>query len=83
MASKIKPQKKNLDVTQLAHRVVEWATTPREDRPPEARGPRQKNAKKAAAGKKGGKLGGAARAKSLTSRKRKAIAKKAARSRWE
>lgn len=37
----------------------------------------------AALGRKGGKIGGSARAKSLTPERRRAIALKAARSRWD
>ena len=43
----------------------------------------EKNPKKVAAGRVGGKKGGPARAAILTPRKRSAIAKKAAKSRWE
>jgi hypothetical protein len=42
----------------------------------------EKDPKKVAAGKKGGVKGGKARAASLTPQKRRAIAKKAAQSRW-
>ena len=45
--------------------------------------PETKDPKKQAAGRKGGKVGGAARAESLSSRKRKAIARKAAATRWD
>jgi len=44
--------------------------------------PEPKDPKRVAAGKVGGKVGGPARAASLTPRKRKQIAKKAATSRW-
>lgn len=40
------------------------------------------NPKAQAAGRKGGLVGGKARAANLTSRKRRAIAKKAAKARW-
>ena len=45
--------------------------------------PPQKNAAAVALGKLGASKGGKARAKSLTEKKRKEIAKKAARSRWK
>ncbi len=41
-----------------------------------------KDAKKVASGLRGGSKGGHARAKNLTAKRRKAIAKKAAQSRW-
>jgi hypothetical protein len=44
--------------------------------------PNAKDARAQAAGRKGGKSGGVARAKSLSSKKRKLIAKKAALARW-
>lgn len=44
--------------------------------------PEDKDEKKVRAGRKGGRKGGKARAKSLSPQKRKAIAKKAAESRW-
>jgi hypothetical protein len=44
--------------------------------------PATKDPKAVRAGRKGGKIGGKARAASLTPRKRKQIAKKAAKARW-
>ena len=44
--------------------------------------PKTKDPKAVKAGRKGGKVGGKARAASLTPRKRRAIAKKAAKARW-
>jgi hypothetical protein len=44
--------------------------------------PRGAESAKAAIGRKGGLKGGKARAKKLSAKKRKAIAKKAARARW-
>lgn len=62
------------DFTQTALSIVEMATG-------EAPKPEAPTAKKAASSK-GGKAGGAARAKALTPAKKKAIAKKAAKARW-
>jgi hypothetical protein len=44
--------------------------------------PEGKDPKKVEAGRKGGQVGGLARAKALTPRKRKAMAKKASQARW-
>lgn len=71
--------RKNLDMNQLAKRILDEATgdEPKTEPPP---------AKSAAAvelGKLGGKKGGAARAAALTSEQRSAIAKKAAAARWK
>ena len=45
--------------------------------------PEEKNPAKVEAGRKGGKVGGPARAESLSKRKRKQIAIKAAKTRWQ
>jgi hypothetical protein len=71
-----KPKKQGrLDFAQLAKAVVDAAT----DEAPPADG---KDAAKVAAGRKGGQLGGAARAKSMSAKQRSASAKKAAKTRW-
>jgi hypothetical protein len=72
-----KPAKGSGDVNQNAFRLVQEATgqTPK-TAPPE------KNPAAVALGKLGGAKGGKARAAALSPAKRKAIAKKAARSRW-
>lgn len=73
---------KDHDFTVVARRVVEQAIgehldgTPLED--PNA----GKNPAAVALGKLGGAKGGRARAKSLSAKKRKAIARKAAKTRW-
>lgn len=73
---------KNLDMNQLAKRILDEATG---DEPkmeaPIAEPP--KNRAAVALGKKGGKKGGAARAASLTPEQRSEIAKKAAATRWQ
>lgn len=66
-----------LDVNEIAFRFVRSAVG---DPVPES--PVDKNAAAVSLGRKGGKAGGKARAKALTSKKKKAIAKKAARTRW-
>jgi len=66
------------DPNQLAARIVEEATAePRAAEEPE------KNPAAVALGRLGGLKGGAARAKALSPAKRKAIALRAARSRWQ
>lgn len=49
---------------------------------PEPPGTREKNPEAVKRGRKGGKVGGAARKKVLTPKRRSEIAKQAARSRW-
>jgi hypothetical protein len=71
-----KRSSKEPDINQLAARVVAEATgttTPT----------RRKNPAAVALGRRGGLKGGKARAEALTPRKRKAIAKKAAKARWD
>jgi hypothetical protein len=73
---------KNLDMNQLAKRILDEATG---DEPKtEAPAPQPKKNKAAVAlGKMGGKKGGAARAAALTPEQRSEIAKKAAAGRWK
>jgi hypothetical protein len=65
------------DFAQRAKLIVDMATgaAPRDPEP-------QPETPATAARRKGGRKGGKARAKKLSARKRKAIAKKAARTRW-
>ena len=74
-------RKRPRDPNQLAKFIVDMATgeSSEADAPPELEG---KNPAAVALGRLGGLKGGAARAKSLTARKRSAIAKKAAAKRW-
>lgn len=51
-------------------------------RPPRPKPPTKKNPHAVALGRKGGKVGGKARAKALTAEERHSIAVKAARARW-
>ena len=66
--------KKTKDVSQLAASIVEQAT---------GRLVREKNPAAVALGRLGGLRGGKARAEKLTVKERVAIAKKAARARWD
>lgn len=70
---------KNLDLSQLARRIVEEATgeEPKPEPPP------AKNPKAVTAGALGGKKGATKRAAVLTLEQRQAIAKKAAAARWK
>jgi hypothetical protein len=70
--------KRPRDPNQLAHLIVQIATGAVEDNAPE----KQRNAKFGALSDLGAAKGGHARAKSLSSRKRQAIAKAAAKARW-
>jgi hypothetical protein len=76
------------DISQLARAIVEEATGESLTEPPPRKEPPQelthkKNPAAVALGKLGGKKGGDARAKKLSPEQRKAIAQKAARTRWE
>lgn len=68
-----------LDMNQLAKRIVDEATGEEPITPP----PAQKNQAAIELGRLGGKIGGKARAASLTPEQRSEIAKKAAQKRWE
>jgi hypothetical protein len=70
------------DFTVVARRVVEQAIGEKLDGSPLPDPNEGKNPAAVALGKLGGAKGGAARAKSLSPAKRKAIAKKAAAARW-
>jgi hypothetical protein len=65
------------DVNQRAHLIVQMGSGEAEE-PKE----REKNPAAVALGKLGGSKGGLARAKALSERRRREIAKKAARARW-
>lgn len=68
------------DANELAAQVVAEATGQAPEQP---EGPSEKNPAAVALGRLGGKKGGPARAKKLTAKRRKEIARKAARVRWE
>lgn len=79
---KKKSAKLRPDVAETAFRVMLEATgqAPK-TAPPDER--TEKNPEAVKRGRKGGKKGGSARAKALSKRRRGAIAKKAAKSRWK
>jgi hypothetical protein len=87
MPNRTSKKTKPADLSQLARAIVEEATgeslaqhaLPKE---PPKEPTRTKNPAAVALGKLGGKRGGDARARKLTPEQRKAIAQKAARSRW-
>ena len=70
-----KRSSKRKDVNQIAASILQAVTQEAEDQP-------QKNPAAVALGRLGGLKGGKARAESLTAKKRKQIAKKAAAVRW-
>jgi hypothetical protein len=70
---------KNLDMNQLAKRILDEATGDEQKIP----APAPKREIKAKAGSIGGRRGGAARAATLTPEQRSEIAKKAAAARWK
>jgi hypothetical protein len=82
--AKSKPKREGTahDFTIVARRVVEQAIGERLDGSPLPDKNAGKNPAAVALGKLGGAKGGAARAKALSSAKRKEIAKRAARTRW-
>lgn len=73
-----KRSSKPLDLNQLASQIVSAATEP-EKKPPKKT---KKNPAAVALGRLGGLKGGLARARKLSSERRKEIARKAAESRW-
>lgn len=83
MPKRIKHTKRPKDVNQLAHRLVELSTAepeaPQEIAPAP---PTNISEYMAAIGRKGGQIGGKRRLTTMTAKKRKNIAIKAARARW-
>jgi hypothetical protein len=72
------------DFMEVARNIVEHAIGEQMDgKPLEAPPPDRRNPHAVALGTMGGRKGGKARAKILSKAKRRAIAKKAARSRWK
>jgi hypothetical protein len=69
------PKRSSTDINRLAKSIVDQVTQDAKEQP-------EKNPAAVALGRMGGKIGGKARAASLTPAKRKAIAKKAAKARW-
>lgn len=81
-SSKPKREGKAHDFTTIARRVVEQAIGEKLDGSPLEDKDKGKNPAAVALGKLGGAKGGKARAAALSSRRRKQIAKKAAKARW-
>lgn len=73
-----KKKKRSKDIAQLAYQVVQEAT----QEVKEEISTKEKNPAAVALGRLGGLKGGPARAKKLSSKKRKAIAQRAAKTRW-
>lgn len=73
------------DVNVTAFEILQAATGEPAEEPTKKKkpSPPEKNSAAVALGRLGGLKGGKARAKALSSEKRKAIAKKAAKARWE
>lgn len=73
------------DISLIAHRIIEQTTgeplTPKPTK--EIKPAKEKNPAAVALGRLGGLKGGKARAESLSAKKRKEIATKAAKARWE
>ena len=76
-----KRSSKPRDPNQLAHALLQGATSETLPEPEETKKP-EKNPAAVALGRLGGLKGGKARAKKLSKRRRTEIARKAARSRW-
>ena len=74
---------KDRDFATIARNVVERAIGERLDGSPLQDSDKGKNPAAVALGKLGGKKGGKARAEKLTAAERSAIAKKAAKARWQ
>lgn len=77
-----KRKKRDSDFSVTAFRVVQEATGQAEDAPEKPLDTEGKNPHAVALGRMGGKKGGPARAKTLSAKRRREIAKKAAASRW-
>jgi hypothetical protein len=73
-------KKRPADINQLAHWIGEQAT---QEKPASIKPTKEKNPAAVALGRLGGLRGGPARAKKLSSKKRKEIARKAANARWK
>lgn len=77
-----KPDDDDEDVNEIAFRIVAESTSEPTPAPP-ADKPRKKNPAAVALGKLGASKGGKARAAKLSAKRRKEIARKAARTRWQ
>jgi hypothetical protein len=75
-------KKRPTDISQLAYQIVQEATQEVKEEPTQTTA-KEKNPAAVALGRLGGLKGGPARAKKLSAKKRKEIAKKAAKVRWK
>jgi hypothetical protein len=73
-------KKRPSDINQLAHWIGERAT---QEKPSSSEPTKEKNPAAVALGRLGGLRGGPARAKKLSKKRRKEIARKAAKARWK
>ena len=82
MRKRIKHPKRPKDVNELAHQLVRESTEGNDDSiaPPTKE---QVSMVMAELGRRGGKIGGKRRLQTMTVKERKAIARKAARARWD
>jgi hypothetical protein len=76
-----KQEKRPTDVNQIAHRLVELSTSEPREEPPAV--PHGLSDYMAAIGRKGGRIGGKRRLKTMTPEERSKVAKRAARARWK
>jgi hypothetical protein len=80
MQKQIKKGKRRKDINQLAYQLVELSTSsPTGEIPPFPR----LSEYMAAIGSRGGKIGGKRRLETMSAKERRAVARKAARARWE
>lgn len=75
-------KKRPKDIAQLAHQIVQEATQEVKEDHLQAIAAKEKNPAAVALGHLGGLKGGKARAEKLSSKKRREIAQKAAKARW-
>ena len=77
-------KKRPTDISQLAYQIVQEATQEaKEELTPTTTLTKEKNPAAVALGRLGGLKGGPTRAKKLSAKKRKEIARKAAKTRWD
>jgi len=74
-------RKEDNDINEIAKSIVDQATQESTEKKPSEQKP-EKNPAAVALGRLGGLKGGKARAKKLSAKRRKEIAKKAAKARW-
>jgi len=80
MQERSRRHRQKRDLNEIASAITEEATNPQTEEKPEDEG---KNPAAVALGRLGGLVGGRARAKRLSKKRRQQIARKAARTRWK